>query len=264
MIGFDIYPNACRNVFTASYDDGTIHDRKLVEIFNRYNIKATFNLNSDSIGKHGFVGLDEVRNLYKGHEIAVHSKGHHFLDELTTQGVYESVFEDRKELEKVSGQIVRGMAYPYGRYNESVINTVSNAGIVYSRTCNSTGQFKKPTNFLVWNPTCHHNKVLDYIDAFVSATKSNWCSRVFYVWGHSYEFENDNNWVLIGDFCKKISELENVWFATNVEIFEYVNAQKQLVISADESIIYNPTNIDVWVLKDKLPLKIPAGKSIKN
>ena len=186
------------------------------------------------------------------------------MDELTTQGVYESVFEDRKELEKVSGQIVRGMAYPYGRYNESVINTVSNAGIVYSRTCNSTGQFKKPTNFLVWNPTCHHNKALDYIDAFISATKSNWCRRVFYVWGHSYEFENDNNWVLIGDFCKKISELENVWFATNVEIFEYVNAQKQLVISADESIIYNPTNIDVWVLKDKLPLKIPAGKSIKN
>lgn len=263
MISFDIYPNSCRNVFTASYDDGTIHDRKLVEIFNRYNIKATFNLNSDRLNKNGFVGFDEVRDLYKGHEIAVHSKGHLFLDEVTPQSAYESVFEDRKELENCTGQIVRGMAYPYGRYNESVINAVSNAGIVYSRTCNSTGQFKKPVNFLEWNPTCHHNKVFDYVENFISSVKSSWCSRIFYVWGHSYEFQNDDNWCLIEDFCKKISVLENVWFATNIEIFDYIQAQKQLLISADEKQIYNPTCIDVWVLKDGHPIKILGGKYLQ-
>lgn len=260
MISFDVYPNACRCVLTASYDDGTIYDRRLIEIFNRYNIKATFNLNSDRLGKHGFVKFDEVQSLYKGHEVAVHSKGHLFLDEQTPQNVYESVFEDRKELEKCSGQIVRGMAYPYGRYNDTVINAVSNAGIVYSRTCNSTGQFKKPVNYLEWNPTCHHNKVSDYINVFISSAKSSWCSRIFYLWGHSYEFEKENNWSLIEDFCKKMSVLDNVWFATNIEIIDYINAQKQLIISADEKQIYNPTSMDVWILRNGQPIKISAGK----
>lgn len=261
MISFDIYPGGCRNVLTMSYDDGTVNDRKLVEIFNRYGIKGTFNLNSDRFDKEGFIGFEEAKELYDGHEVAVHTKGHLFLDEITQQNVYDAVFQDRKALEKCTGKIVRGMAYPYGRYNDSVINVVANAGIVYSRTCNSTGQFKKPINFLQWNPTCHHNKVLDYTDMFISSAKSTWCSRMFYVWGHSYEFNNDNNWELIEDFCKRMSELENVWFATNLEIFDYITAQKQLLISADETMICNPTALDVWIIKDGQPLKIPAGKS---
>ena len=32
--------------FIFSIDDGTIYDKKVIEIFNKYNIKGTFNLNS--------------------------------------------------------------------------------------------------------------------------------------------------------------------------------------------------------------------------
>lgn len=35
-----------RKALTFSYDDGIEQDRKLVEIFNRYGMKATFNLNT--------------------------------------------------------------------------------------------------------------------------------------------------------------------------------------------------------------------------
>ena len=41
-----IFPNGKSKAFTMSYDDGTIHDRRLVEIMNRYGIRGTFNLNA--------------------------------------------------------------------------------------------------------------------------------------------------------------------------------------------------------------------------
>ena len=38
--------NGKMKALTFSYDDGTLQDRRLVEIFNKYGLKATFNLNS--------------------------------------------------------------------------------------------------------------------------------------------------------------------------------------------------------------------------
>lgn len=40
------YPGGKFKALTMSYDDGQIHDRRLVEIFNRHGIKGTFHLNS--------------------------------------------------------------------------------------------------------------------------------------------------------------------------------------------------------------------------
>lgn len=38
---------------TFSYDDGVTQDRRLVELFNRYGVKGTFNLNSELLGRDG-------------------------------------------------------------------------------------------------------------------------------------------------------------------------------------------------------------------
>ncbi len=39
------YPNGKSKALTFSYDDGMKHDRRLVELFNRYGLKGTFHLN---------------------------------------------------------------------------------------------------------------------------------------------------------------------------------------------------------------------------
>ena len=36
---------------TFSYDDGVTQDVRLIEIFNKYNIKATFNLNLELLDR---------------------------------------------------------------------------------------------------------------------------------------------------------------------------------------------------------------------
>ena len=85
---------------------------------------------------------------------------------------------------------------------------------------------------------------------------------LFYVWGHAYEFNNNNNWDLIEEFCKKVHGDDRVWYATNMEIYEYIEAVKRLVISADNRMVYNPSAIDVWVSNDGETVKIPAGASV--
>ena len=70
----------------------------------------------------------------------------------------------------------------------------------------------------------------------------------------------------MGKFEEILSELAkreyDVWFATNIEIYDYVNAQKQIRRSADGKIFHNPTDIDVWIAVDDNPICIPAGKTV--
>ena len=44
------------------------------------------------------------------------------------------------------------------------------------------------------------------------------------MWGHSYEFENNNNWVILKNFCKTAGGREDIWYATNIEICDYISA----------------------------------------
>ena len=50
---YKAFPGGKHKVLTLSYDDGKVQDRRLVKIFNKYGIKATFNLNS---------GLTDMKN----------------------------------------------------------------------------------------------------------------------------------------------------------------------------------------------------------
>ena len=86
---------------------------------------------------------------------------------------------------------------------------------------------------------------------------------LLYVWGHSYEFENDQNWELVERFGEKISGREDIWYATNADIVAYMNALKALRFTMDGSIIHNPTALDVWVSVNDEPVEVKAGSMIE-
>lgn len=109
---------------TFSYDDGVTQDIRLVEILNRYNLKATFNLNSELLGKDGSLDIlgkrilhnkiqpHEITEVYKGHEIAAHTLTHPDMTEMPADEVIRQVEQDRLNLSELSGTEVIGMAYP--------------------------------------------------------------------------------------------------------------------------------------------------------
>jgi hypothetical protein len=88
-------------------------------------------------------------------------------------------------------------------------------------------------------------------------------ARLLYVWGHSYEFNNDNNWELIEEFSKAAAHLPDTWYATNIEIVDYVNALRALRISVDRTFAYNPTATEVWVSFNQEPVSIAPGQTVK-
>ena len=159
------------------------------------------------------------------------------------------ILEDRKNLEQQYGTLARGMAYPYGTYCDSVIDALSKCGICYSRTVHPTERFGFPQNWLTLHPTCHHNnpKLMELAKNFAENVPDNIGKNwMFYLWGHSFEFDGNNNWEVIENFAEYIGGREDIWYATNIEIYDYVMAYEQLRVSVDRSLVYNPTAIKLW------------------
>lgn len=252
-----LFPQGKSKCFTLSYDDGVIQDRRLVELFNKYQVKGTFNL---GYGLFGFksgpeipiniskIETTEAVDLYKGHEVGGHGLYHSALNSVGTPLALYEIVEDKQKLEALINKPVKMFAYPFGFFNNDVKEMLRYAGYQGARTVNSTHNFEIPKDFLEWNPTCHHNdkKIFDLIEQF--AHMPGFIPSLLYVWGHAYEFDGDNNWEHIEAVLEKVSEhKDDIWFASNGEIISYVNAYNRLEYSVDGSIIYNPSAIDVWI-----------------
>ncbi len=271
MVKYDRYPGGKRYALTFSYDDGGAQDRRLVELFNKYGMKCTFNVMSSSLKNENGKGvkIDEVKSLYEGHEIAVHTVNHLHLERMAPVDQYREIFDDKIVLEEACGEIVRGLAYPFGTYNNDTLNVMDVCGIVYGRTNVPTNSFLLPENFKIWNPTCHHNECEPMVKRFeYNATKAPWrAGGVLYIWGHSYELDNDEaptNWERFEAILQRLSALkDNVWFATNIEIYDYMNAIKSLRRSADGTTFYNPTDTTVCISNNDEPVEIEPMTKVR-
>lgn len=253
-----LFPEGKPKALTLSYDDGNIADRRLVGILNQHKIKGSFHLNAGTLGNNNNILPAEIAKLFKGHEISCHSYTHPFLERISKTEVVREMLDDRLALEKLAGYPVRGMSYPFGTYSPEVIEVLKSLDIVYARTVKSTGKFVLPDNFLEWHPTCHHRDNL--MDLTAQFKKTPYPFSVFYVWGHSYEFDRNENWNLIEDFCAEIAGDETIWYATNIDIYDYVTALKRLEFSADSSLVKNPNAMPLWLSVNGTPVKVMPGK----
>ena len=136
-------------------------------------------------------------------EVANHGNEHKYMTSLTPLEMAEDTILCRKSLESLYGKIIRGMAYPYGWYDDTLIDVLKQCGITYCRTVEST-----------------------------------------------------ENWERMDRFMEKVAKQDDVWYATNGEIYDYVNAYENLVFSADGKRIYNPSKMPVWVEIDGTCYKI--------
>ena len=83
-----------------------------------------------------------------------------------------------------------------------------------------------------------------------------------YVWGHSYEFDNDDNWDLIENFCKMVGNRDDIWYATNIEIVDYLKSYELLRFSASMDFVINPMANSVWLSVDGQILEIKGGSRV--
>lgn len=265
-ISVPMWPEGRTQAVTFSYDDGRTHDRRLVEIFNRYGMKGTFNLNGSRIGVEGMVSPEEIRPLYSGHEVACHFYTHPHPSLIPPAQTVLEVMEDRKRLEALTGGIVDGMAYPFGDWNDSVIEGLRACGIRYARTTHATDSFNwRPADWLAWHPTCHDRGATPALmDKFFTVRPWDRNARLFYIWGHSYEFDREGGWESIESVCRSLRERggDTLWAATNGMVRDYAAAADSLRFGVDARHVANPSALDVWLAVDGKPVCVPAGQHL--
>lgn len=226
--------NGKKKAITFSFDDGVTQDKKLIEILNRYGLKATFNINSGFFGgkgelvrngvpvRHDKIAKEEICSVYAGHEIAVHTKTHPFLPKLPDDEVIAQVCEDHETLSELIGYHVVGMAYPCGGANhdarvEKLVR--KHTPCRYARTIEATGNFSLPADPHAWNPTVYFidtDLMFELGDRFLALQSEE--PALFYIWGHAYELDAWNFWERFEEFCKKISGKDDIFYGTNREI----------------------------------------------
>ncbi len=269
------FPEGRAKALTFSYDDGVEQDIRFIELLNRYGMKGTFNLNGglyaseDKVYPEGQVHRrmteKAITELYADgrHEVAVHSYTHPFLETLTPAVMAYEIVKDREKLEQQFGKIVRGMAYPQGTFSDEVVDVLKSCGILYARTTKTTEKFDIPTDWLRLPATCHHKnpRLMELAEKFVEMNVKHH-PQLFYLWGHTYEFEDNDNWNVIEEFTEYMSGKEDsIWYATNIEIFEYIEDYKRLIYSVDGTMVKNPTARTLWFALNGKTVSVEAGET---
>ena len=273
------YPGGRTKAVTFSYDDGVKEDLRLAALFTEYGLKATFNHNGASFRPFCFTG-EELREhfLSRGHEIAVHGMGHRANGNMRVIEGIRDVLDCRLDLEERCGTIIRGMAYPdtgitqmgnLGSYRE-IKQYLTELDIAYARTLGGgTPDFLLPADFHAWMPSAHHDdpKILDYIEEFLALdvaaqNHAKRMPRLLYIWGHSYEFERYGRWDHIEEICRRLAGHDDIFYATNIEICDYVEGYRRLRYSADGHRIYNPSLFEIFLDVDGVPYSVRPGEEL--
>lgn len=266
------FPEGRLLALTLSYDDGVEQDEQLISILDAYGIRATFNLNSGLFSPEGTVfpkgqihrrlSESRVKALYDPtvHEVAVHCLTHPSLPELPAPRMVHEIMEDRVRLETLFGVLVRGGAYPYGTFNDTAVEALKLCGIAYCRTVLSSHDFHLPSDWLRLEPTCHHDDPL--LDELCTRFLDSRRPGLFYLWGHAYEFEAHDNWERIETFCRRMGRHENIWYCTNIEAHDYIEAYRNLLLSADGKKVFNPGCLPVWLEDQNQLLCVHPGETV--
>jgi hypothetical protein len=268
------FPNFRRKALTLSYDDGVKFDKRLISILDQYGLKATFNINGGLFGEKSEdrrLTKEEAVALYanSSHEVAIHGYKHLSLAEVDKGMAAFDVIEDRKVLEETFGRVIQGMAYANGSYDDKVVALLKDCGVLYARTVISTEDFTLPQDWLRMPATCHHAnpRLMELAKKFVEEQEPAYvwarAPKLFYLWGHSYEFDDGNNWEIIEEFAKYVGRREEIWYATNGEIYEYVKAFESLSFSVAGTLVYNPSAIDVYIRYNGKNVLIPSGETVQ-
>ena len=215
-----------RKIFLLSFDDGTVWDKRFVELLNKYGMKATFNLNS---GLEDFVWyfedrfpvrrqkLAETVEQYRGHEIASHTLTHPWLNSLTPPQLSREVGEDCAALKEIFGLEEIGFGVPFTACDEREIRIIRKYA-KYIRLSEGSDSFALPEDPFhipihgLYNDADIREKIARFAENDLPVS-------VFVLAGHSYEFEALGHWEYMEELLKHIRSFG----FENMTTMEFVN-----------------------------------------
>ena len=249
-----LYPGGKQKAFNFTYDDGVMQDIRFVELMNRYGLKGTFNLNSELM-KNRFAWIhpngmevkrldtDTARWLYRGHEIASHTRTHPYMQDLTEGEVMDQLAGDKRELEEMLGVEVAGFAVPFHYYSPMIADCAKKCGFEYARMSEFSGHYRPCRDYWYWKTGFYHIEpgLEEFVAGFLESDEE---LAVCQIVGHSYDLDAEKLWGTMEEILRRISETEAVWSCTNLELVRYLKAMDRVEICGNE--IRNHSDTDLW------------------
>lgn len=212
--------------FLLSFDDGTVYDRRFVELLNQYNLKGTFNLNS---GLEDFVWyyedrlpirrqiLSETVQQYRGHEVASHSLHHPWLNTLTPPQISREIGADCEHLKRLFGLPEIGFGVPFTACGEREIRLIRKY-VRYIRLSEFADSFALPRDEYhipihgLYNDPDIREKLQQFAESDLPVS-------LFVMAGHSYELEALNHW----EYMEELLKLVKAYGFETMTTMEFVN-----------------------------------------
>ena len=249
-----LYPHGKKKAFNITFDDGITQDIRFVKMLDRYNIKGTFNLNSQLMAEqfewtheNGMtikrLPPDVVTELYKGHEVASHTLTHPYMHDMSREEVMYQLGQDRYNLEQLFGREVKGFAVPFSYYSPLIAQCAADCGFEYARCSEERYTYTPPQDYYWWAAGAFHlnSRWQQFAqDFFTDNTELALCQIV----GHSYDLDAEDMWEVMENFLHRISLAEDVISMTNLEIVRYLRAMDTAVVT--ENRIENPSDTSLW------------------
>lgn len=252
-----------KKYFVWSFDDGLEQDKKIIEILKKYEMGATFNLNSGMTGTRNVIGRikdygmyvrpeteisakkfhflkyvqsyripdNEIKDVYHGYEVASHSEKHENLIKITPQQATDSIINDVARLSELTGGSVQGFAYPFGARNDKVEKIVEKQGFVYARTIKVSDSFRITNNLMQFPITAWHisKNVFTKLEQFFSSNDEE--PQIFLMFAHGYEFDFDtqeSSWKKFEKICDMVRGHENIVCCSTIEAINSIRSEKKL------------------------------------
>ena len=205
--------------FILTIDDGTIYDKKVIDILNRHHIKGTFNLNSGLDDFAWYKGdrpvrrssLPAVIDIYEPHERASHSLTHPHITLLSDDGIGYEVGVDKENLENIFKRPVTSFAFPFHDYDDRSINRIKAIGnITAIRVSEIDPSFDFPIDpFHIKLTSLDIFDGIEKMERFLKDPKA----KLFVFASHAYDFEFDDTYDLLEKLCSMVehSDVKSIY-----------------------------------------------------
>ena len=120
-----------------TFDDGyTDFYTNAFPILKKYNLKAENYVISGFIDHYRYLSSSQIKEMYQSGLITIgsHSVDHPDLRTLTNDTLHKEMIDSKNTLEKLLATTITDFCYPFGYYNESVKESVEEAGYIDATT----------------------------------------------------------------------------------------------------------------------------------
>ena len=214
--------------FIFSIDDGTVFDKDVLDIFKKYGIKATFNVNS---GLFPFIWFNQgipierfdlniKKYLYEGHEIASHSLTHPHLTECPGEVIAKEVGEDVLNLDKIFGTTIKTFAFPFSDWDERCINIIKhihNLKVIRLSDIDTSFRFPKDLYHVKITSMEIYDALVKFDDFIIDKE-----AQLFVFVSHGYDFYMTHSYKQLELLCQKVKKEKDIEIITMSELTKII------------------------------------------